>query len=104
MEVYVCYEENNHDQAIQKGTISDMAVLLFPDKAKEWFLERVKAGKEEGFFIDKENEMSRGDGDVNEEALARNIREGYAELILFAGYQENWDESYSIIVQEMEAE
>ena len=104
MKVYVCYELNNHELAIENGSMQELTVFVSPEKAREWFLKRIEQGKKDGFLLDREDEMIAEDQTIDEEKIIENIGEGYAELTMFAGYQENWNESYAICVFEKEVE
>ena len=104
MKVYVCYELNNHELAIDAGQMTDLTVCSTKEKAKKWFIERAEKGKEEGFIPDTEDMMT-GEGDaIVEKEVEKEIEKGYAQLTMFSGYQENWDESYEICVYEKEVE
>jgi hypothetical protein len=99
MKVYVCYEENNHDYAIECGAISDLAVYDTPEKALLWFAERVSEGLKDGFVLDSEDPAYINNNVYDMKKVAQDLQSSeFVSLTLFNGYQENWDESYAICI------
>lgn len=93
--VFVCYEGNNHIIASESGPIDELQVLRSEKDAMEWVKQRVKSGVEDGFLLDEEYELS----DRN---LKREIKKGCVSITMFWGHQENWKESYDIVVTQRE--
>lgn len=96
MKVFVCYEENNYALAIECGAITDLTVFDTAEKAKLWFAGQANKAIDNGFVMDAESDA------FGEERLLKEIENGWAALTMFRGYQENWDESYTICVYEKE--
>ena len=103
MKVYVCYEENNHDIAIDCGAINALIVFDTAEKAKRWFTVRANNGVDDGFVIDADNDIFEGLA-FDEERLLKAIEGGWASITMFRGYQENWDESFEICVYGQEVQ
>ena len=101
--VFVCYEENRHSLAAENGAITDLCIKKSLGDAIGWLYDRLKVGKDGGFVIDAEAEEREG-GDVKEELILKSIESGIASITMFAGYQENWDESYDIVVEVKEVQ
>ena len=97
-EVFICYEENSHAFAIECGAITDITVFSTAEKALSWFKERVKKGIDSGFVIDRDDTAVTGMNIVYLPNVEARIKEGFAALTMFRGWQENWDESYDICV------
>lgn len=101
--VFVCYEENRHELATENGAITDLCVKKNFSDAISWVYDRLKLGADSGFVVDKEAEELE-DGDVSEAKLLDDIEKGIIAITMFSGYQENWDESYDIVVEVKEVE
>lgn len=96
--VFVCYEENKHDIAIECGSISDLTVFNNAAMATEWFFKRLDVAKNSGFVIDSESELLK-DGEISKKLVAEEIENREVSVTMFSGWQENWDESYDIVIQ-----
>jgi len=97
--VYLCYEVNNHQLALECGAVNGIKTFGSIDKTVEWVLERVKCGTDDGYIVDAEY------GEVTLDRLIKELNDdGGIYITMFNGYQENWDVSYDIIVQRTEVE
>lgn len=101
--VFVCYEENRHSLAAENGAITDLCIKKNFGEAIGWIYDRLHIAKEDGFIIDNETEGLK-DGDISESAILSGIEKGIVSVTMFAGHQENWDESYDIVVEAKEVE
>lgn len=97
--VYLCYEVNNHQLALECGAVNEIKAFGSVDKTAAWVLERVKCGTDDGYIVDAEY------GEVTLDRLIKELNDdGCVYITMFNGYQENWDVSYAIIVQRTEVE
>lgn len=97
MNVYLCYEENNHQLAFECGTIDELTAFGEIGKAVVWAYDRIKHGTNDGYIVDAEY------GDVTPDRLLNELTtDGSIDITLFNGYQENWDVSYDVIVRKVE--
>lgn len=95
--VYLCYEVNNHQLALECGAVNEIKAFCSINKTVEWVLERVKCGTDDCYIVDAEY------GDVTPDRLLYELTtDGCIDITLFNGYQENWDVSYDVIVRKVE--
>ena len=107
MNVYVCYNENNHELAWEFGAVGDIQIFGSSEKAIDWFISQVIEGVGQNCFLpDEENEITlsiKQDGEntsVNREIIDRIFsKNGKLYITMFRDRQENWDVSYDIVVQ-----
>lgn len=98
-QVYLCYEENYHELALECGAVNELRAFADKQKAVAWVMERVKEGVAYAFFVDEEY------GEVSEERIRAELDDhGSVSFAMFKDYQENWDVSYDIIVQATDIE
>lgn len=105
MKVYICYEENYHELEYELGPVTGVTVFSNPMAAAEWMRKEVEQGKADGYVIDQEAKMDLVDenNEVNRMVAIYEItRCKYVQIVMFNGYQENWEESYAICVDEKE--
>lgn len=99
MNVYLCYEENNHQLAFECGTIDEMTAFCEIGRAVVWAYDRIKHGTNYGYIVDTEY------GEVTPDRLLHELTaDGSIDITLFNCYQENWDVSYDVIVRKVEVE
>lgn len=98
-QVYLCYEENSHELAIECGPVNGIRAFADKQKAVAWVMERVKEGVAYEFLVDEEY------GEVSEERIEAELGgSGSVNFTMFKDYQENWNVSYDIIVQATDIE
>lgn len=99
MKVFVCYEGNNHALAIESGAINQLTVFSNKATAIDWFFDRIKVAKDYGFIIDKESDLLNN-GEVDKKLILGAIKTNeYVSVTMFSGWQENWDESFDIVIE-----
>lgn len=85
-ELFLCYEENNHDIALECGAVNEIKAFSNKEKVIEWANQRIKSAILSGFIIDEEIK------DVESEIDSCNF-----SITMFLDHQENWNSSYDII-------
>lgn len=99
LHMFVCYEENKHDLAIESGAINQLTVFSNKATAIDWFFDRIKVAKDYGFVIDKESDLLNN-GEVDKKLILGAIKTNeYVSVTMFSGWQENWDESFDIVIE-----
>lgn len=98
MKVFVCYEENSHELAMECGAITELTVFSTAEQALKWFKKRIFQGVYDGFFMDIEDEAVTEKNNLYISNLKKRIDEGFASLTMFRDHQENWNESFTICV------
>lgn len=91
--VYVCYEMNRGDLVLECGNISDEVVFFSQERAANWVMKRISTGEDDNFKIDEEY------GSVSKENVIRDIEKNDLSITMFYKRQENWNESYDIVVE-----
>lgn len=95
--VFLCYEENRHQLAIECGAVNEITAFDGYGKAAAWALKRVECGQNDGYIVDTEY------GEVTLDRLIKELEdEECIDITMFNGYQENWDVSYDVIVRKAE--
>lgn len=89
MKNYVVYESNYGD-LILEGCNATNIIGVFTDyeKALKCFNNQINKGLKQGFIKDEENVESE-------------ISVPYKNIIMFSGYQENWDRYYEIELKDI---
>lgn len=95
--VYVCYEMNRGDLVLECGNISDEVVFFSQERAANWVMKRISTGEDDNFKIDEEY------GSVSKENVIRDIEKNDLSITMFYKRQENWNESYDIVVERFNA-
>ena len=88
MKVYLVYETNSRELQLDGCNEADIIGIFDSlEKAQKCKKERINNGIKDGYIIDEE--------------LGEEIEE-CKSVIMFSGYQENWDRHYTIIIDERE--
>lgn len=98
MRVFVCYEANGPEIAIETGAVSTLEVFDSAEKALAWYERQVQGGLENDFVMDAEDAAVTGET-LDLKVIAEEIERGYSGLTMFLGHQENWRQSYDIIAE-----
>ncbi len=110
MKVYLTYEINGGELIIDCGAMGDIDCYRDLDEAVENTVDRISDGLEYGFVADYEPEkvckICEKEA-LDHTVLFKAVKEAFEEnkrfeLVMFRDKQENWNEHYSIIIEEKE--
>ena len=116
MKVYIGMELNDGELVPEAGHMNNLTILRTPEKAKEWFLERVRSYLENPYLdwllddtsdlmVDGENINPKDIRSIDEDRLAEAIDRNVdgdigdsptASITIFQRFMDNWDENFSI--------
>lgn len=102
MKVYIYYEENYHDVALDCGPVSDICIYSTEEKAINKFMANFEIGISEGFIADNTDDLLHAGIPINEAVKIQLDKTGIIALTMFAGYQDNFDQSYTMCLEVME--
>lgn len=114
MKVYLAYEVNEAELRYEVESVSDIGCFDTINKAIDYIIKRISQGLTDGFVPDNEDEevykaiTERDEKNlINYTKLFNAIKEGfnnkldnYFSLVMFEGYQENWECYYTIVLEE----
>lgn len=95
--VYVCYERNYGECALDAGPVNEVNVIGTIELAVEWVGQRVCKANENGFISEKAT-------DISDSGVLEKIKTGYFSVEMYFGYQENYDREYDIVVERKEVQ
>ncbi len=92
-ELFLCYEENRHDIALECGAVNEIKAFSNKEKVIEWANQRIRSGIASDFIVDEEIK------DIESEINSCNF-----SIAMFYEHQENWNSSYDIICKRVTVE
>ena len=117
MKVYLTYEINEAELRYDCQSIDDTNCYDSLNKAVDHIINRISQGLSEGFVVDQQSEevyeavtKKRDDrGLIRYTELFNAIKEDfecgrYFSVVMFEGYQENWQCYYTIVIEEKEVQ
>lgn len=96
--VYVCYERNYSDLAVEAGPVNDVTVFDSPELSCEWVKNQIQKGVGDGYVVQLTV-------DISDKAILKKINKcGYFSVELYDEYQENYNREYDIVVERKEVQ
>lgn len=93
--VFVCYEANYRDCALDAGPVNGVEVFGSSELAVAWVSERIQKAYDDGFVPEEAT-------DISESVILEKVNLGYFSVEMYHGYQENYDREYDIVVERKE--
>ncbi len=95
--VYVCYEANWRECALEAGPVNEVEVYGYPELAVKWVRERIQCAYGNGF-------VEETAADISESGVLEKVKLGYFSVEMYHGHQENYDYEYDIVVERKEVQ